>query len=129
MKLKEAVQHLDEILSEDKWSDCDECKKEHIQLRKWLVELQERRKKGMRKIDWVKKLTSRKLWLSIASFVSLLVVALGYTENQAAQVAALIMAGATVIGYTIGEGLTDAANKGSYGYIWEEDDEEVDDNE
>lgn len=58
-----------------------------------------------------KKLTSRKLWMSIASFVSLLVVALGYTENQAAQVAALIMAGATVLGYVIGEGLTDAAHK------------------
>ena len=64
----------------------------------------------MKKINWVKKFTSRKLWMSIASFVSLLVVALGYTENQASQVAALIMAGATVIGYVIGEGLADSSN-------------------
>jgi hypothetical protein len=63
------------------------------------------------KIDWRRKLTSRKLWVSIASFVSLMIVALGGTENEAAQVAALIMAGATVIGYVIGEGLIDAANK------------------
>lgn len=63
------------------------------------------------KIDWKRKLTSRKLWVSIASFVSLMIVALGGTENEAAQVAALIMAGATVIGYVIGEGLIDAANK------------------
>lgn len=63
------------------------------------------------KIDWRRKLTSRKLWVSIASFVSLMIVALGGTENEAAQVAALIMAGATVIGYVIGEGLVDAVNK------------------
>lgn len=65
------------------------------------------------KIDWKRKLTSRKLWISIAAFVSLLIVALGGTENEAAQVSALIMAGATVIGYVIGEGLVDAANKGA----------------
>lgn len=64
----------------------------------------------MDKIDWKKKLTSRKLWLSVASFVSMLIVALGGTENEAAQVAALIMAGATVIGYVIGEGLADSGN-------------------
>ena len=39
----------------------------------------------------------------------------GGTENAAAQITALIMAGATVIGYTIGEGLTDAAHSGDGG--------------
>ena len=63
----------------------------------------------MKKIDWMRKLTSRKLWLSVASFVTLMVVACGGTENEAAQISALIMAGATVIGYVIGEGMTDAA--------------------
>ena len=67
----------------------------------------------MNGIDWKKKLTSRKLWVSIAAFVSLLMVALGCSENEAAQVSALIMAGATVIGYVIGEGLVDAYNKGN----------------
>ena len=38
-----------------------------------------------------------------------MIVACGGPENQATQVTALIMAGATVIGYIIGEGLTDAA--------------------
>ena len=65
------------------------------------------------KIDWVRKLTSRKFWLAIASFVSMLVVALGGTEAVATQVTALIMAGATVIGYVIGEGLADAGNTGT----------------
>lgn len=62
------------------------------------------------KIDWVKKLTSRKFWLSVASFVSMMIVYCGGSENKATQTAALIMAGATVIGYVIGEGLADASN-------------------
>lgn len=61
-------------------------------------------------IDWKRKLTSRKFWLSLASFVSMLMVALNYSENQAAQIASLIMAGASVIGYAIGEGLADGGN-------------------
>ena len=65
----------------------------------------------MNKIDWVRKLTSRKFWLSVANFVGMLVVALGGTDNQATQVTALIIAGATVLAYIIGEGLVDAANK------------------
>lgn len=63
----------------------------------------------MKNINWAKKLTSRKFWLAIANFVTMMIVACGGTENQASQVAALIMAGATVIAYVIGEGLADAA--------------------
>lgn len=64
----------------------------------------------MKRIDWVRKLTSRKLWTATASFVSMMIVATGGTESTAAQVTALIMAGASVIAYIIGEGLTDVAN-------------------
>ena len=64
----------------------------------------------MKNIDWVRKLTSRKFWAAVASFVSMMIVAFGGTENSATQIAALIMAGASVIAYIIGEGLTDAAN-------------------
>lgn len=67
----------------------------------------------MNKIDWTRKLTSRKFWLSIASFVAMLLVALGQTEATATQITSLIMAGATVIGYVIGEGLADAGNVGA----------------
>ena len=62
----------------------------------------------MHKINWVSKLTSRKWWTSIASFVTLLIVAFGGTESTATQIASIIMAGAIVIGYTIGEGLIDS---------------------
>ena len=67
----------------------------------------------MNKIDWKRKLTSRKFWLSIASFVSMLMVAFGQSESTATQVTSLIMAGATVIGYVIGEGLADSVNQKS----------------
>ncbi len=66
------------------------------------------------KWDWNKffiKLTSRKLWMSIAGFVGGLLVAYGYTENQAGQVTGLIMAGASVIAYVVGEGLIDQARE------------------
>lgn len=66
----------------------------------------------MKKIDWVRKLTSRKLWTAVASFVSMMIVATGGAENTATQVTALIMAGASVVAYIIGEGLTDRANIG-----------------
>ena len=66
----------------------------------------------MKKIDWVRKLTSRKLWTAVGSFVSLLIVALGGSEDTAVQMTALIMAGATVVAYIIGEGLVDATNAG-----------------
>lgn len=67
----------------------------------------------MKKIDWVRKLTSRKLWTAVGSFVSLLLVALGYSDSEAVQVTSLIMAGATVVAYIIGEGLVDSASVGS----------------
>lgn len=66
-------------------------------------------------MDWKRKLTSRKFWLAVASFVTMLLVYFGKTESEAAQVSALIMAGATVIGYVIGEGLADSGNINSDG--------------
>lgn len=62
------------------------------------------------KINWLRKLTSRKLWTSVASFASMIMIYFGAAESEATKVASLIMAGATVIGYLIAEGLADAAN-------------------
>lgn len=63
-------------------------------------------------IDWKRKLTSRKFWAAIALFVSGLMTALG-KGSQAETVAGLIMQGAAVVAYIIGEGLADAANAGT----------------
>ena len=63
-------------------------------------------------MDWKRKFTSRKFWLAVASFVSMLWIALGKNAETAQTVTGLIMAGASIIGYVIGEGLADAGNKG-----------------
>ena len=63
------------------------------------------------KIDWKRKLTSRKFWLSIAAFVAMLIVYFTGDAEKAEKISAIIMAGATVIGYLISEGLADAAHK------------------
>lgn len=64
------------------------------------------------KIDWKKKLTSRKFWAAVCNFVGMLVMAFGASSGTAEKITALIMAGATVIAYIIAEGLVDAANVG-----------------
>lgn len=61
-------------------------------------------------IDWKRKLTSRKFWCALIGFVTPLLIAFGIPQETAAQVAAIIMAGGTLIAYIIGEGLVDAAN-------------------
>ena len=68
-------------------------------------------------MDWKRKLTSRKFWAAIAEFVTMLVIAMHGTQETATQVAALIMAGAAVIAYIVGEGLADAAGAGAPQYI------------
>lgn len=62
------------------------------------------------KIDWKRKLTSRKLWAATALFVSGIITATGHSE-QAEMIAGLVMQGAAVIAYIVGEGLTDSSNK------------------
>ena len=66
----------------------------------------------MNKIDWKRKLTSRKLWIAIAGFVSGCIIAFGGAEDQAKMISGLILQGASVIGYLLAEGLTDAAHVG-----------------
>ena len=74
-------------------------------------------------MDWKRKLTSRKFWVSVAEFVTMLIIALHGSEETAVQVSALIMAGAAVIAYVIGEGLADAA--GAVPVIQIDDEEEA----
>lgn len=62
------------------------------------------------KIDWKKKLTSRKLWMAVAGFVTgvMLLFTAGATEET---ITGCVMALGSVVAYIVGEGLTDAANK------------------
>ena len=67
------------------------------------------------KIDWKRKLTSRKLWVALAGFIAGLIVAFGGAQETADKVSGSILSGAAVVGYIVGEGLTDAANSGKDG--------------
>ena len=64
----------------------------------------------MNKINWKQKLTSRKFWVAVTGLgISIMTLAGTNTDTQT-QVTALIMAGASVIAYIVGEGLVDASN-------------------
>ena len=62
------------------------------------------------KIDWKRKLTSRKLWMAIAGFITGIIIAFGGSESTANTVSGCIMSGAAVIAYIVGEGLADGGN-------------------
>ena len=64
------------------------------------------------KIDWKRKLTSRKFWIAVAGFVSGMIVLTNGSQETADKVSGAILSGAAVVGYILGEGLTDAVNKG-----------------
>ena len=64
------------------------------------------------KINWKKKLTSRKFWMAMAGFVVGLIFAFKGSNEMAETISGCIMSGGSVIAYIIGEGLADSANGG-----------------
>lgn len=70
--------------------------------------------KAMRKADLIRKLTSRKLWAAVVAFTTSLMLALGADAGTVERVTGIIMSGASLIAYIIGEGLADAGGGVSY---------------
>lgn len=64
----------------------------------------------MTKQDIIRKLTSRKLWVAVAGFVSGLIVAFDGDAETAETVSGLILQGAAVVAYLVAEGLADSSN-------------------
>lgn len=64
----------------------------------------------MNKIDWKKKLTSRKFWVALIGFISSLLVAFNVDSGSVEQITSIIMSGATLIAYILAEGFVDASN-------------------
>lgn len=60
------------------------------------------------KIDWKRKLTSRKWWASIISLVISIAVIFNVDNVSTERITALITAASTVIAYTLSEGFVDA---------------------
>lgn len=61
------------------------------------------------KIDWTQKLTSRKFWAMVANFVANILIAFNMTQNEIAQITAIIIAGGGVVAFILGEAKVDAA--------------------
>ena len=54
----------------------------------------------MTKIDWKRKLSSRKFWVALVAFVTALLVAFNVDAGSVEQVAAIIMSFGSLIAYT-----------------------------
>lgn len=65
----------------------------------------------MTKEDFIRKITSRKLWMALALFISGLLAFFEKDAEKIEKISGLIMQGAAVLAYIIGEGLVDASNK------------------
>lgn len=61
----------------------------------------------MMKIDWKRKLTSRKFWAAVAAFVTALLVLFGVDNLTIEQITGVISSMAVLIAYIVGEGLVD----------------------
>lgn len=61
------------------------------------------------KTNWTQKLTSRKFWAAVITFITSILVAFGVPDLTIEQVVAVISAGSVMIAYIIGEGMVDAA--------------------
>lgn len=62
------------------------------------------------KIDWIRKLTSRKFWTALIGFIVPIMTAFNCSQDEITQLTAIIMGGATLIAYILAEGFTDAKN-------------------
>lgn len=63
------------------------------------------------KVNWEQKLTSRKFWAAVVGFVTPILIVFNVPNLTIEQVSTVIMSGATLIAYIIGEGFVDA-NRG-----------------
>lgn len=61
-------------------------------------------------IDWKRKLTSRKWWIAVATFIVGLVIAFGGSGELANTITGCVMSLASAIAYTLSEGFIDAEN-------------------
>lgn len=59
--------------------------------------------------DIVRKLTSRKFWVAVASFITALLTAFHVEDGSAVQVTAIIMAFGSLVAYVLAEGAVDAS--------------------
>ena len=62
------------------------------------------------KIDWKRKLSSRKLWAAVAGIVTGLAMVFGLDEGTVSSVAGAVVSAASVVAYIMAEGKVDAVS-------------------
>ena len=63
-------------------------------------------------MDWKRKLTSRKFWLTIAAFVTGMVIYMTSPDKtNPDSITGIIMSLGSVVAYIVGEGFADGGNK------------------
>lgn len=62
------------------------------------------------KIDWKRKLTSRKFWVALVGFITALLVAFNVDSGSVEQITSIIMSFASLIAYILSEGFVDASS-------------------
>lgn len=65
----------------------------------------------MNKINWKRKLTSRKFWAAVVGFVTAILIAFKIDNLTVEQVTAVISALGVLVAYILGEGLADSGGK------------------
>jgi len=65
----------------------------------------------MKKINWKKNLSSRKLWCALGSVIISLIAGLGLSEFVTGQITAIITALVSVVAYVLADACTDKDGK------------------
>lgn len=61
------------------------------------------------KIDWKRKLTSRKFWAAVVGFITPILAVFNLPDPTIEQIIGIVSATGILIAYIIGEGMVDAA--------------------
>lgn len=64
------------------------------------------------KINWKRKLSSRKFWAAIAGFVGAVAVVCGADQDSIASITAIISAAGVLAAYILGESIIDTRSAG-----------------
>lgn len=65
----------------------------------------------MNKINWKRKLTSRKFWAAVIGFITAILIAFKIDNLTVEQVTTVISALGVLVAYILGEGLADSGGK------------------
>lgn len=65
----------------------------------------------MNKINWKRKLTSRKFWAAVVGFTTAILIAFKVDSLTVEQVTTVISALGVLVAYILGEGLADSGGK------------------